>query len=115
MLKIVLLMVGLSAFVGCSDKPVPPATPEAEVDTTTSQAANAGTEGDYTHVITAETEYYTNGPQQARPPDGRFTAGMKVELIEKAGSYVLVRSTEGITAYVVAGSVKKIENSEGGL
>ncbi len=29
---------------------------------------------EFTHVIAAETEYYTTGPQQGRPPDDRQLA-----------------------------------------
>jgi serpin B len=58
------------------------------------------------HVIVAETEYYKTGPQQGRPPDGSFPAGTKVRM-----SYVLVKSEDGIEAYVVAGAVKHQEGS----
>ena len=54
------------------------------------------------HVITAETEYYTTGPQQGRPPDGKFAAGTKVTVVEEAGSYVLVESEDWVKAYVAA-------------
>lgn len=60
----------------------------------------------WTHVVAAETVYYTTGPQQGRPPDGKFAGGTPVGLVEEAGSYVLVHSAEGITAYVAADAVK---------
>ena len=63
------------------------------------------------HVITAETEYYTSGPQQGRPPDGKFPAGTNVSIVEKSGSYVLVRSVGGVEAYVAADAVKQRENT----
>jgi serpin B len=62
------------------------------------------------HVIATETEYYTTGPQQGRPPDGKLPAGTKVSIVEDAGSYVLVRSDGGIEAYVAADAVKQQEN-----
>ncbi len=65
----------------------------------------------FTHSIATETDYYTNGPQQSRPPDGKFPAGTKVSIIEEAGSYVLVRSEVGVKAYVAADVVKKQENT----
>ena len=54
------------------------------------------------HVITSETEYYTTGPQQGRPADGKFTAGTKVILVENLGSYALVQLASGLTAYIIA-------------
>lgn len=65
---------------------------------------------EFSHVIAAETEYYTTGPQQGRPPDGKFPAGTKVSIVEEAGSYVLVRSDGGVEAYVAADAVKQQEN-----
>ncbi len=62
------------------------------------------------HVIAAETEYYTTGPQQGRPPDGKFPAGTKISIAEDAGSYVRVQSDGGIEAYVAADAVKQQEN-----
>ena len=62
----------------------------------------------WTHVVTGDTEYYTTGPQQAQPPDGTFTAGTKVRLVEEAGGYSLVESQAGVRAYVAGGSLKLI-------
>ncbi len=113
MLKRFFVITVLFALVGCADEPVPPAMaakePEAKSDTQPSQNENAKVETNSTHVIVAETVYYKGGPQQAQPPDGRFRVGTKVKLIEEAGSYILVRSEDGITAYVVADSMRKIE------
>ncbi len=44
----------------------------------------------FSHVLAAETEYYTTGPQQGRPSDGKFPAGTKVSVVKDDGSYVLV-------------------------
>lgn len=64
---------------------------------------------DMTHVITYDTHYYMSGPQQARPPEGMFKAGTKVELIQDAGSYSLVRSQDGIEAYVSTDALKVLQ------
>lgn len=63
------------------------------------------------HVVAAETEYYTTGPQQGRPPDGTFPAGTKVSIVEESGSYVLVKSEDGTEAYIAADAVKQQESS----
>ena len=66
----------------------------------------------FSHVIAVETEYYTTGPQQGRPPDGKFPAGTKVNIVETAGSYTLVRAENGVEAYVAADAVKEIETRD---
>lgn len=65
----------------------------------------------YTHVIAVDTEYYTTGPQQSRPPDGKLPAGTRVSIVEEAGSYVLVQSEGGVKAFVATDVVKKQENT----
>ncbi len=64
---------------------------------------------DFSHTIKFDTMYYLSGPQQSRPPEGSFKAGIKVRLLQNAGSYSLVRSRDGITAYVVSDSLQRIE------
>ena len=66
----------------------------------------------FTHTITIDTEYYTDGPQQARPPDGTMRAGTNVTLVEEAGSYCRVKSEEGIEGYVATGSLKAAGGKE---
>ena len=56
----------------------------------------------FTHVISTETEYYTTGPQQGRPPGGKFSAGIKINVIREAGSYTLVRSENGVEVFVAS-------------
>ena len=81
-----LLMV---IIVGCTNQPPqPPAAPT------------------FTHTITIDTEYYTDGPQQARPPDGKMKVGTKVSLVEEAGSYCRVKSEDGVEGYIAAGSLE---------
>ena len=66
--------------------------------------------GPYTHTIESLNEhYYVGGPQQARPPDGKFPKGTKVKLLRSAGSYTMVQSETGIAAYVTTRCLKKIE------
>lgn len=63
---------------------------------------------DFTHVIVLETVYYTTGPQQARPADGKFEAGTKVKLLRRAGSYSQVKTEKGILAYVASDALKPL-------
>ena len=98
-LLLTLLVCGCAVVVGCGN--VQPAM-QAEGEPAASNAAP-------THVVTADTVYYMSGPQQARPPEGKFKAGTKVTLVENAGSYSVVRSADGIQAYVSAASLEAIE------
>lgn len=59
----------------------------------------------FTHQVTTDTEYYKDGPQQARPADGTLTVGTKVVVLQEAGSYVLVRTADGIEAYIATDSI----------
>ena len=61
-----------------------------------------------THSLAAPTAYYTTGPQQGRPPDGRFAAGTKVRILRKAGSYTQVETENGMRAYVASGALEEI-------
>lgn len=45
-------------------------------------ATYKSSDSEFSHVIAAETEYYTTGPQQGRPPDGTFPAGTKVSVVD---------------------------------
>lgn len=63
----------------------------------------------FSHVITAEVEFYTTEPQKGRSPDGKFLAGTKVNIIQQAGSYTLVRSEGGVEAYVASDAIKETE------
>ncbi len=66
----------------------------------------------FTHTIVSTVEYYNDGPQQARPPDGKFEIGTRVNLIENAGSYSRVRSEDGIETFVATDALKKLDGVE---
>jgi hypothetical protein len=66
--------------------------------------------GPFTHTIAGlgGVHYYLGGPQQARPPEGKFKPGTRVKLIRKNGSYCVVKSETGITAHVATAALKPI-------
>ena len=72
---------------------------------------NTKTKGPFTHVIAGlgEAHYYLTGPQQARPPEGKFKRGTRIKLLRNAGSYCVVQSETGITAHVATGALKPIK------
>ena len=102
-----LLLLLVIAFVaGCSnDTPALAPTPETpapqvEAPATESEPAVSA------HALAADAEYYLDGPQQSRPPDGTLKAGTKVMVIEDAGSYCRVRSEDGILAFIATNAIK---------
>ena len=66
----------------------------------------------FTHAVASDTEYYLSGPQQARPPEGKLSAGTKVTLLEEAGSYCRIPSEGGIEAYVSTDSLQPLEREK---
>jgi hypothetical protein len=78
-----ILAVGLSA-VGCGGAP-------------------------YTHTVTVDTEYYRDGPQQSRPPDGTLAAGALVRMVSESGSYSLVETSDRLRVYVASDSLQPLK------
>jgi hypothetical protein len=65
--------------------------------------------GTYTHTVTVDTEYYRDGPQQARPADGTLAAGMMVRLVSQSGSYSLVETSDRMQVYVASDSLQPLK------
>lgn len=59
----------------------------------------------YPAEIIETSAFYIGGPQQGRPPEGEFIKGTRVKVLENAGSYSVVRSEDGIEAYVSTGVI----------
>ena len=62
-----------------------------------------------THLLQVETVYYTSGPQQGRPADGKLSPGTPVRVIRKEGSYTLVESEKGVVGYVAHSALRPVE------
>ena len=95
-----LLLPMLFAFLlcfGCSPSGIPEPAEE--------NAASA-VQSEYPHQIGSLAVYYTGGPQQGRPPDGEFEPGTRVKVLHHAGSYSMVRSADGIEAYVSTAAIQ---------
>ena len=58
------------------------------------------------YMVVAETPHYVAGPQQGRPPEGRFGEGTKVRLLHTAGSDGQVRAENGTVAFVAMSALK---------
>jgi hypothetical protein len=70
------------------------------------QKSNSGEK--LTHVTTKDAPYYLSGPQQSSPPDGTLKAGTHITIVENKGSYSIVRTKDGIKAYVANDSFKAL-------
>ncbi|MGD9719968.1 MAG: hypothetical protein AB7O59_01995 [Pirellulales bacterium] len=87
--------LGLVLLVGCGQ-----ATPPANIEGGDAVSAVAEPPPTFPDVIAEEVEYYTAGPQQGRPPDGKLAAGTKVNVRRSTGGYSLVRTADGIEGYI---------------
>lgn len=58
-----------------------------------------------THQIKSDTQYYAEGPQQSRPPDGVLAAGTSVRVIMSQGSYSQVEAADGRKGFVSTSSL----------
>ncbi len=68
----------------------------------------AAAPGEYfSHVVKQETEYYTSGPQQGSPPDGKFPPGTKVNVRRRTGGYSLVKAQNGTEGYVSSDALEE--------
>jgi hypothetical protein len=116
----ILLLLATIVFTGCKPGGVSPATKDKPEDKPQDQSITA-TEGpklvapgnapavetEFPDVITSSTAYYTDGPQQGRPPDGTLPEGTQIRVISDAGSYSVVQTADGIHAYVSTGAIGK--------
>ena len=63
----------------------------------------------FTHLIKSDAEYYKDGPQQGRPPDGVVKKGMKVrDLDTTRSSYRHIETESGIICFVESESLVPI-------
>lgn len=56
-------------------------------------------------MITKETPFYLNGPNQQTPPNGRFHPGTRVRILSRHGNHVKVQAVGGLTGFVSATAV----------
>lgn len=63
------------------------------------------------YTLTGKTPYYTGTPMQGRAPEGSFAPGTKVQLLKSAATgaaYSLVRSADGIQAFINTGALRSV-------
>ena len=99
----VLWVLAIVMLTGCNPRP----TPHQNKQPLTKQPVNdsVSSSSSYPAEIIETSVYYTGGPQQGRPPEGEFIKGTRVQVLENAGSYSIVRFAAGIEAYVSTGAI----------
>ncbi len=63
----------------------------------------------YTHTVVSDTQYYRDGPQQDRPPDGVLAAGTMVRLVSESGSYSLVETSDHSRVHIASDSLQPLK------
>jgi len=113
--RILSLSLAAILVLGCSADETTPTNLQqlpATVSEEQQPSSPSKTTEQFTHVITADTVYYTTGPQQARPPDGTLKAGTKVRVVRDAGSYCRVETEDGVVGYVGTDEVTGVEEEK---
>ncbi len=108
MYKKIFPLLLIAALAGCSSEATTP-TKTPDSPNQAEQPTATTTTNTFIHIIATDTEYYTDGPQQARPPDGTLKAGTKVKVVEEAGSYCRVEAEDGIVGFIAVDVVKVVE------
>ncbi|MEE2756883.1 MAG: hypothetical protein VYA30_09485 [Myxococcota bacterium] len=65
-----------------------------------------------THLVTEKTEFYLDGPQQARPADGTLPAKTRVRNLANHGSYCFVETVAGRRMHISTNSVRALANEK---
>jgi hypothetical protein len=92
-------MLATLVLTGCAKGTAEPAGTEA--------APGGGAKEYFSHVVKQETDYYTSGPQQGSPPDGKFPPGTKVNVRRRTGGYSLVKAQDGTEGYVSSDALEE--------
>ena len=100
-----ILLLGLLACSGQTEQRKTSAEPAPNVANTV--VAPPSDQLGQQATIVADTVYYMTGPQQSHPPEGSFKANTVVTIQQDNGAYVLVSSSDGITGWVIADSLRR--------
>jgi hypothetical protein len=101
----ILLVAAVVLLAGCVEPPAPPAA--ATTDSTAAKTAPSAT-APAMFVLATGTVYYAGDPLHGHKPDGTFRRGTKVSLVHRAGNYSVVRSEDGIEAYVATHTLEPL-------
>ncbi len=90
-------------LAGCADSQAPPIIERAAISAAQPPVAGA------TYEFSTGTVYYSGDPARGHKPDGTFRRGTRVSLLHRAGTYSVVRSPDGLEAYVATHTLAPLE------
>ncbi|MEM1058885.1 MAG: SH3 domain-containing protein [Verrucomicrobiota bacterium] len=70
---------------------------------------SGGSDRPYNAMITKDTPFLLDGPNQQTPPNGTFRRGTRVRILDRQGAMVQVEAIGGLTGYVSAGAVGPVD------
>ncbi|MDB5269094.1 MAG: peptidase and in kexin sedolisin [Hymenobacter sp.] len=65
-----------------------------------------------THRLVRDVDYYSIGPQQASPPDGRLAAGTLVAMLEEHPAYSRVQAPEELDVFVASDALQPLDANQ---
>jgi subtilisin family serine protease len=68
-----------------------------------------------THRLVRDVDYYSVGPQQGTPPDGRLASGTLVVLLEEHAAYSRVETPESQAVFVASDALQPLEANQASL
>lgn len=103
-----IVVAGIVTLSGCVEQPAPVPTKVSQSGQSPATAAAETSAVPATFVLATGTVYYSGDPQRGHKPDGTFRRGTKVSLLHRAGNYSMVRSEDGIEAYVATHTLEPL-------
>lgn len=71
--------------------------------------SGGGDDRPFNAMITRDTPFFLDGPDQQTPPNGTFRRGTRVRLLSRHGSHVKVEAIGGTTGFVSAMAVGPVD------
>ena len=103
------VLICLILCLGCTSSGDLPSSGQSKTSTAQPvvKTKNAPSEA-YEQIIHRETAYYLTGPQQGRPPEGRFGAGTRCTIVQSNGNYTLIKTAKGVVAWIQTDALNKV-------
>jgi hypothetical protein len=98
-----ILLAAVVLLAGCIEQPAPVKSSQSSAGSVAAQ-----TEGPAVFVLSTGTVYYSGDPLHGHKPDGTFRRGTKVSLVHRVGNYSVVRSEDGVEAYVATHTLEPL-------
>jgi hypothetical protein len=103
----ILLVAAVVLLAGCAEQPAAPAKSSPSGVQSPARPAEPPA-GPTMFVLSTGTTYYAGDPLRGHKADGTFRRGTKVSLVHRAGNYSVVRSEDGVEAYVATHTLEPL-------